>query len=395
VKIAYFCSHFPYPERIGMPGYADRYSHGGTETVAYYLAVEMARRGHEVSVFTASIDNRDAVEEHEGVTIHRYATRFRIESANIAFGMFRKPLRYDADIVHAHFSTPPGELAGLRYAGKKHRPLVVTYHGDAPAGYGTPLRRLVLWSYNTFLLGRLLRKAAVITVPSEYYIDESRFLGNYRDKIAAVPNGVHAPDLELPVSRAEARRELGLPVEGNVLLFVGDLVPYKGPDVLLRALPAVFAAHPEAFMVYAGRGELRETLERQAAELGLADRVRFAGFVSGEPKARYFKAADLFVLPSPITKEVFPIVLLEASLSGLPMVVSDLRTFRCIIEDGRNGLFTRRGDAADLAAGINRLLGDDALRADMSRYAREKSVSFTWPKIAEDMERLYLDFLGR
>lgn len=389
MKIGYFCSHFPYKNLIADPNYAERYSHGGTETVAYFLATKMAQRGHQVSVFTSSIDAKGSTEIQEGVTVHRYGTNFRLESANVAWKMFWKPLAYQVDIVHAHFSTPPGELAGLWYAVRKRVPLILTYHGDAPASYGRFIRRSSLSLYNKYVLDKLLSHAQIIISPSEYYISESRFLGKYRDKIEAIPNGIDAPDLEVPLSKKECRKRLGLAPNKSIILFVGDLVPYKGPDVLLKAMPKVIKSVPETELVFIGRGELRQELENLSVRLGITECVRFTGFLSGETKALYYKSADIFVLPSTMTKEVFPLVLLEASLSGLPMVVSDLQTFRCIIEEGYNGLVAKRGDESDLAEAILRLLENQDIRNRMSRNAREKAKDYSWERIAEKTEKVY------
>ncbi|MFC1962419.1 glycosyltransferase family 4 protein [Chloroflexota bacterium] len=387
--IGYFCSHFPYKNLLTEADYAEQYSHGGTETVAYFLATKMAQRGHQASVFTSSIDSKDSTGIQEGVVVHRYGTNFKIESANISSKMFWKPLKEQVDLVHAHFSTPPGELAGLWYAKRRRIPLILTYHGDAPEGYGKFMRRLSLSLYNKYVLDKLLSYARIIISPSEYYVNESRFLGKYQDKLVVIPNGVEAQDFEVPYSAKECREIVGLPPDRNIILFVGDLVPYKGPDVLLKAMPRVIKSVPKSELVFVGRGELRKDLEDLSVRLGIENCVRFTGFIGGESKALYYKSADVFVLPSTMTKEVSPLVLLEAALSGLPLVVSDLQTFKSTVVDGFNGLVTKRGDESALANAILRLLENQDLRNRMSRNAKEKAKDYSWDKIAEKTERVY------
>ena len=106
-------------------------------------------------------------------------------------------------------------------------------------------------------------------------------------------------------------------------------------------------------------------------------------------KPFYYKAADIFCLPSTMTTEVFPLVLLEASASEIPMVVSDLNTFKCIVENGYNGIIARRGDPEALANAIIYLLENEDTRKKMGKNARKKVEKYTWERIAEMTEKVY------
>ena len=148
MKISYYITHFPYDNVV------DGYKYGGAEYVAYNLALKAAEK-HDVNVFTTSANSKDLIEERNGMRIHRYGTKLRIECGNISPKLFSKPLEYDADIVHAHFSTPPAELAALRYAKKKNVPFVLTYHGDWQENFGSFIRRVTLSCYNRYLLDKV------------------------------------------------------------------------------------------------------------------------------------------------------------------------------------------------------------------------------------------------
>jgi glycosyltransferase involved in cell wall biosynthesis len=87
--------------------------------------------------------------------------------------------------------------------------------------------------------------------------------------------------------------------------------------------------------------------------------------------------------------EVFPLVLLEASASGLPMVVSDLNTFKCIVTNGHNGIITKRGDPKRLADAIIYLLENEDIKKKMGENARKKVENYSWEKIAEMIEEAY------
>lgn len=388
MRVDYFITHFPYKDRFDDADYFARYKRGGAELAAYHLALEMAKK-NEVNIFTTSINSKDSFEEYDDVNVYRYGTKFRIDAGNISFGLFTKPLNHDADIIHAHFSTPPGELAGARCAKKRKVPFVLTYHGDWQESFGGFIRRTALSFYNKYLLDKVLSYADVIISPSEYYIDESRFLEKYRDKIVVIPNGIKIEDFDISLSREQCREQLGLPLNKNMILFVGNLIPYKGPDILVKAIPAIVKEVPDTELVFVGSGGMRAELEELSQKLGVEKYVKFAGFVEERLKPLYYRAADVFCLPSTLNTEVFPIVLLEASASGLPMVVSDLDTFKCIIDEGSNGLFTKRRDESNLADVIVSLLENEEVRNTMSKNARKNVEEYSWERIAEETKKVY------
>lgn len=388
MKICYFITHFPYQNAV------KNYKRGGAEYVAYNLAINMAKKC-EVNVFTTSVDNKDSVEFDNRIKVYRYGTKFRIEHGSLAPKLFYEPLKYNFDIIHAHFSTPPAELAALRMARKKKVPFIITYHGDWQEGFGGFIRRTTIYLYNKFLIHKLLSYTDVIISPSEYYITESRFLSKYKDKIVVIPNGINLEDFQVPYSKEECRELLGLPVDRNIVLFVGNLIPYKGPDVLLKAIPYLIREVPDSLVVFVGSGMMKQKLEELTNKLGIRSHVRFEGFVEERLKPLYYKSADVFCLPSTMNTEVFPIVLLEASASGLPMVVSDLNTFKCIIENEYNGIFTERSNEVDLANALIYLLSDEKARKRMGKNAREKVENYySWNNIAEVTKRLYEGLLN-
>ncbi|MCS7367306.1 MAG: glycosyltransferase family 4 protein [archaeon YNP-WB-062] len=389
MKINYFITHFPYKNHVNEPKYFACYRCGGAELTAYYLASEVAKRGHEVNVFTTSIDSRNSFEKYDHMNVYRYGTKLKIENANISFGLFTKPLSHDGDIVHAHFSTPPAEIAALWYAKKRKIPIVLTYHGDWQENFGRITRRMALHLYNRYLLDVILSSVDIIISPSQYYIYDSRFLSKYQDKIIVIPNGINIESFEVPYPKEECRRKLGLGINKNIILFVGNLIRYKGPDILVRALSIVVKEIPNTELIFVGSGNMRNELEELSKKLGTEKYVKFAGFVEEYLKPLYYKAADVFCLPSIMSTEVFPLVLLEAAASGLPIVVSDLNTFKCIIKDGYNGLFTKRGDAKSLASAIIYLLENEDVRRRMGENARKNVENYSWNKITEEYEEVY------
>ena len=389
MKIGYFSSGFPYKNYA-----TDELTlslGSGVENVTYNLAVQMAKRDHQVYIFTTSIDTKESIEENENITIYRYKKSFIIGSAPISIDILYKPLKLglDLDIIHAHAGNPPAPIAAYWYAKKKKKPFIVTYHGDGQWGWGGVIRRTSVYFYNKCLLDKILSYADVIISPSEHYIEESRVLSKYRDKIVVIPNGIYLKEFDIPYSKEKCREKLGLPLGGRIILFLGGLVPLKGPGVLLKAMLKILKEIPDAELVFVGGGVMREELEKLSKELGVENNVRFAGVVEEDMKPLYYMAADVFCLPSVMTSEVFPIVFLEASASRLPMVVSDLNTFKCIIEDGYNGIVAKRNDVNNLADAIIYLLENEDVREKIGKNARKKVEDYSWKRVAEETEKVY------
>ncbi|MDI9624711.1 MAG: glycosyltransferase family 4 protein [Methanothermobacter sp.] len=370
--------------------YFARYKHGGAELAAYYLALKMAEHNN-INIFTTSINSKDFFEEYKGIQIHRYGTNFTIEKGNISFGLFRKPLNYDADIVHAHFSTPPAEIAALLYAKKKKIPFVLTYHGDWQESFGSITRRIPLYFYNKFLIRRVLDSTDLVIVPSKYYINESRFLGKYKDKITVIPNGINIEDFEIPLEKEECRQKLGLTRDRNIILFLGNLIQYKGPDILIKAMKLIVEKIPNTELILVGSGPMERELKRLSKNLNIEEHIMFAGFVGDSfKKALYYKAADIFCLPSTMSTESFGIVNLEAMTCGLPIIASKIGGIPDVIKNGKTGLLVPPKNPDALSDAIIRLLEDTELARKMG-YNGKKMVekNYTWDKVAKITERVY------
>jgi glycosyltransferase involved in cell wall biosynthesis len=381
MKICYFVTHYPYEKDY------DDYFCGGVGVVAENLAKEMAKRGHEVLIFTTSRTRKYSFEERGGIKIHRYGACFRIAEAYMSFRLLFCPLKHEVDIVHAHIGNLPAPIAAYLYAKKRNKPFIVTYHEDWMGGFGSLARRLGIFLFDHYFADRLLSSADVILTPSRYYINESKFLRKYEDKVKAIPNGIHLEEFNVSHSKEECRTTLNLPLDKKIILFVGALTPRKAPHILVKAMKKIIEDVPDSYLVIVGAGKLKKELEGMTKKLGIHQKVRFVGFAEDCFKPLYYKSSDVFVLPS--FSEGFGIVLLEASACELPLVVSNLEVFKSIIEEGKNGLFSETGDDVDIAKKIIYLLKNDNIREKMGENARKKVEGFSWVRIAEETEKVY------
>ncbi len=389
MKIGYFVSHYLYPDRVDQPGYADEYAHGGTEIAAYHLAQEMHRRGHQVEVFTTALDSRSVV-EMDKVNVHRYATQFRVASANFSWGLLRGPQKVEVDLAHAHFNMPYADYSALLYARRMGVPLVVTYHADAPEAGGSFLRNELQSFYNHYLLPRVLDEADIIITTTESYVEESHHLVSYRDKIRVIPNGINLEEFQTTPSKGECRDRLELPQDKVIILFFGNLVAYKGPEVLLRAFSRVNEDH-DVMLLYVGRGPLEEELKRLSRELKVE--VKFAGYVTDEEKSWYYQAADIFSLPSVNLAEAFGIVNLEAMASGLPIVASRLGGIPDVVREGENGILFEPGNVNELSEALEYLISNENLRKEMGLNAQKLASNYSWRRVAQETEKIYQELV--
>ena len=393
MKIGYFIGHFPYVNLVNTPDYIKDYAHGGTEIAAYNLAVQMAKMGNDIDVFTTSINSKNSIELYPHMRIHRNATTFKIASANASLKLIYKPLNYDLDIVHAHSPIPYSDLPALLYAKRKNVPFLLTYQFDGQETGGSFMRNTGVSIYNKVFINRVLDSAEVIIATTRSYAEESPFLKNYLEKIVVIPNGINIEEVTTTLTKEESRTNLGLPLKTKIILFFGSLVPYKGPDILLKAFKIIKKEFPEVKLIFAGRGQLLLELQDMAKQFDLDNDVIFLGFVEEEEKALYYKSADIFCLPSTNMAESFGIVNLEAMASGIPIVGSNLGGIPDIIKEGENGLLAKPCDHKSLANALLTLLKDDDLREKMGNNGRKMVTDYSWDKIAKETEKLYRDVL--
>lgn len=204
--------------------------------------------------------------------------------------------------------------------------------------------------------------------------------GFAEERVHVIPNFVEDRQATPPAERAA----LDTPVEAPLIFALGRLHENKAFDVLLQAL----ARLPGAYLWLAGDGPLRGKLERQAADLGIADRVRFLGWQ--HDAASYFAAADLYVVPS--RHEPLGSVVLEGWMHGLPMVAAASQGPSWLVEDGETGLLVPIDDAGAMAAALQRLIDDPQTAARLAQAGR---ATFEQGFTEEVAVRRYLDLFDR
>jgi glycosyltransferase involved in cell wall biosynthesis len=206
----------------------------------------------------------------------------------------------------------------------------------------------------------------------------------FRDRCHVIPYGIDTAQFEH--CDPDAVRRIRARFGERLVISVGRLVYYKGLEYLIRAMADV-----RGKLVIVGSGPLRGKLERLAAQLGVADRVNFAGVVNNASLTAYFHAAALFVLASVARSEAFGIVQIEAMAAGLPVVNTSLDTGVPLVSvHEETGLTVPIADPRALAAAINRLLDDPNLRQTLGQAGAQRArQEFNHKKMVERTLNLY------
>lgn len=215
--------------------------------------------------------------------------------------------------------------------------------------------------------------------------------------ISVVPNGVDTDIFTRSAwsseKIAELRRDLGL--EGKrVIISVSRLVAKNAIEDLVRALPSVAASHPDVTLLLVGDGEQRSRLEGLASELGIRERVRFAGAIEHRETAKYILLSEVFVRPS--ASEGLGSAFLEAMACEVPVVGTPVGGVVDFLREEETGLFCKPHCPESVASAIDRFLDDRALASGCAQKGRELvERSYRWDGVAERIGLIYEELLAK
>ncbi len=334
---------------------------GGLERYTHHEALALRDDpGFEVVVVTTGTSRRTSVTEEDGVTVVRLAPWLKLSNSPVSgwwpVQLRRLFARHRIDVVHAHAPTPG--LPDLASYAAGRRPVVLTYHsGSMVKGVGGAVDAL-LRTYERQVLPRVMRRSSQLIAVSPVAVTH----GTGRARL--VPPGVDST-VFVP----------GPPVTGSDVLFVGRIQRtsrWKGVATLLSAFASL--SHPEARLVLVGDGDDVPFLQEQAASLGIADRVVWRGPLHDAELVAAYQSAAVVVLPSLTESESFGMTLVEAMACGRPVVGSDVGGIPFVVRPGVDGELVPAGDAAALAATLDRLLGSPDVLARMGAAGREAAV---------------------
>jgi glycosyltransferase involved in cell wall biosynthesis len=368
MRVAYVTSFYP-PERIA-----------GAELGTEFMANFMHDCGDEVHVLITRPNlPKYKKESRGGVTIHWLPylpfRGLRLPS-EILVALFCLS-RLKPDIVHGNCLLPGGAVAGL-YGKWKGLPSVVLCYGYDVAdmkGWTAKLGRLSLgW----------VKKVMVATRHCGLKVKEHRpdlssevFYAGCDERVFCCPED----------RTSETQKERGLS-EVHHLLFIGRMIPEKGFDFLLELMLKL----PEDLTLQViGGGDGLTEVEAKVSEMGLQHRLEFVGLVANADLPKYFSKSDVFILPS--YREPFGVVCIEAILSGVPVVCSDVMGLPEAVAHEKNGLVVSGRDHAHWLEAIERALSDKVLRASCLEQAQVMRSQWSWTAQLEKLRGAYLSLL--
>jgi glycosyltransferase involved in cell wall biosynthesis len=273
------------------------------------------------------------------------------------------------DVVHLHFPNPLAHLASLLLPRSIKR--VITWHSDIVR------QKRLLAMYLPFLQRVTLRADALIAATPAHYTSSTQIPASLPyDKRHVISYGRDFSDLALTPPTAELCAALKAKAtsdstSGQIIFALGRHVYYKGFDVLIEAMQ-----HVDAQLILGGDGPLKAELQQQAERLGISHKVTFTGSIPEAELAAYFNACDVFCLPSVAQSEAFGLVQLEAMACGKPVVCTQLNNgVNVVNQAGVTGLAVPARDPTALAAALNTLLNDDALRSKLGQQAKTLAIN--------------------
>lgn len=332
---------------------------GGMETVVQLLCDGTAG-DWDVRAVVAN-ESRHTIEEQCGqVRVERAGSVGLVASVPLCPSLPLHLWRERADCVVLH---EPNPIAGSALFLRTPAPrLIIWHHSDLVRPW---------WASSTYgrLQRALYRRAECVIVSNPIIAGRSPIVRQAR-RVAVIPYGIELARYQTLDPVAQARvQELRAQTPGPHILFVGRFVYYKGIDVLIDAMTRC-----PGTLTLVGDGPLLHALRTQVAALGLEKRVRFAGRASHDDLPAYYRASDVFVLPSVAETEAYGVVQIEAMAAGVPVVSTNLPTgVPWVNQHGVTGLIVPPRDAAALADALRALIEDPSRRALFGLNGRRRA----------------------
>ena len=351
---------------------------GGAEEHLHQIFGRLARRGHRITLLCSGWDGSDRTAEIDGIRVYRTGRRYTF-NLSAPFCHERRLGGERFDVVVEDLNKVP-MLSPLWAPAPLHLLLVHHLFGTTAFREANPGLAAATWLFER-IIPAVYRGLPCVAV-SESTRQDLVQRGLRSVDIGVIRNGVELDRLK----PAEAR------YPSPTIVYLGRLKRYKRVDLILKAVARLRRRGTGLNLIVAGKGDARRGLEATAEGLGIAEQVRFAGFVSEEEKAELLSRSWAHVLTSP--KEGWGIVSMEASASGTPTIASDSPGLRETVRHGETGYLVPHGEVDALAEALERVMKlEDCNR--LGRAARSMAEEHSWGAMADSFEELLLSLAER
>lgn len=371
---------------------------GGVARHCNGLAKALAHKRFGVHVITLGFPGAPGYEEIDGVKVHRFPIELghpNFITWTLLFNHFLEKGLSDLsqqvklDLIHVHdWLTAP---SGISFKHFMNKPMVLTVHS-------TEHGRSSLHSPDSYTIDGIewwaTYEANKIIVASNSMRGE--VCGHFQvpeEKVKIIPNGIDVTKFHMSEDRQAVRSRYGVQSHEKLVLCVGRLVPQKGIEYLVRAVPAIADRYPQAKFVFVGEGWLRDYLESVSRSTGHQWKIKFTGFLPDEELPALMTSADVLVIPS--VYEPFGIVALEGMAAGVPVVASQIGGLAEVIDHDRTGVFVYARNPESIAWGVDHVLSNPDHARWITQNAREKAKKiYSWEAIADRTIDIYKDAMG-
>jgi glycosyltransferase involved in cell wall biosynthesis len=371
----------------------------GITNVVYNVTKELARRGHQVTVFTSNLADLHTttmlptghyIVNGVSVFYFRFLWRYKtfMFTPSIINGL-RNLDNDNFDIIHIHDARSFQGICTYLWDKIKQVPYVFQPHGSflssIPEPYGLKMPKIYL---DKLVSSKIVRNALKIIALSSFEANQYKHIGIPEEKIATIPNGIDLSEFANLPPKGTFRRRFGIPGEKKIILYLGRIHKSKGIDLLIKAYAYLVNKmnFKDAVLVIAGpNDEYLNDAKALANSLGFYNSVMFTGFISSEDKLRALVDADVFVTPSFYG---FPMTFLEACAVGTPIVTTSLGDTLEWID--RNVGYVTQPTPQDLAEAIYGIISDDELHRRFFKNCIEIVKSeFSIENVVERLEEVY------
>ncbi len=364
---------------------------GGIETHVQTLARAQADLGVEVDVFCVngfdqrgepSLRTKTIEEEMDGnVRVTRFGRLLSCARFDLCPELHKgidKLVNESNTIIHLHTPNPTMLIALLMFG--QRVPIIITHHSDI-------IKQQILKYALRPIEYIIYSQASQILATSSQYIEGSKFLGHYKNKLDSLPLGLDCSKYMRPdkasLNYAESLKQK---YDTPIWLIVGRIVYYKAIHIAIEALKLV-----PGTLIIIGTGSLETELKEQASQLGLEDRIVWHGKASEQELIGAYHAATALWFPSNVRSEGFGLVQLEAMASGCPAINANISCSGVpwVSRHEQEGLTVPINDSTAFAKAAERILYEPGLRHRLAQASRKRALDFDHINMAKQSLEIY------
>jgi glycosyltransferase involved in cell wall biosynthesis len=365
----------------------------GVEISIETFREELEKMGHEVFVYAPEApgykDKNPNVFRFKSVKIIKNPEMYNAFNFLPVNHEFKDISHLKLDIAHAHSPFSLGILA--KYISERQIiPLVYTHHTHYPEYVKAYVGEKVLLPYLAKIYSTwFVNNSDAVIAPSLKIKKLLKSYGADEDiPIYVLPTGIDLNTFKKStIDKEKLRKELDLPVDKKILLFVGRIGKEKNVEFLIEAFNELLKERKDVLLLIVGDGPFLEELKKISQEMKIESFVEFTGRVSHEKVISYYQSADVFLFPS--LTDTQGIVILEALGCGTPVVVLKDDAFDGIVLDNKNGFSVKEESPSLFAQKTNLILSDSSLYNKFSDFAVKTTKNFSKEKVAEKLAGIY------